>query len=280
MNAWMHKVICERPRYGGDDPRGWNKGIPLDELPHHESMTERYSKAGERKSFNEFLAPLYRFIHKSVGRRWDDVFSEICSGIKLDSTVQRHVREHVDGYIETNTFIGSDGKVWVHSKYGGGDRCIEEPAYRYYRYEELYVHPITGILTTVVHKAKPKPQEPIRHIIVSRDMHLAEVDGFWNRLEIREVPAGIIEYFTAHRQRDEIVQPLRLHIPYDVYLKASLSDIITKASYIDRTRHWPRLSNWKRDDLKRIYGRPDVYAHSMEQANGREMKKHGLKNAA
>jgi hypothetical protein len=199
--------------------------------------------------------------------------------ITLDSTVQRHILQHVEGHVEVNTYVGDDGKVWVHEKYRGGDRCLEDVApYYVYRRSELYVHPVTGILSKVVYPAPPKQEKESTHLIVSKDMHLAKIKGVWHRMEIREVPKALIEYCTKKRVIDEIIPPLNIHIPYDVYLQSSLRDVLS-APPTGPYRYSFR-SSWNRSDLVRIYGRPDVYAHSAEQANKRDLRRYGLKNAA
>ena len=50
---------------------------------------------GGLKLLNENLAPLRRYLERQVGRPWDKVYSEIAEGLRVASTVQRHVRDHL-----------------------------------------------------------------------------------------------------------------------------------------------------------------------------------------
>jgi hypothetical protein len=96
MREDMFKVIVERPRaYAGYHRRG--RPLPIDE----DSPSRGKVKPLEgRKSLNENLAPLRRFLEKSVGRPWDKVFSEICERLSIASAVQKHVRDHLEDFVQ------------------------------------------------------------------------------------------------------------------------------------------------------------------------------------
>lgn len=144
----MSKVIVERSRVGGKYAR---KGKPksFDNLPKKESMKMPYGH--NRKSLNENLNPLKRYLLANVGKKWDKVFSDICKNIKLDSAVQKHVRDHVFDYVHINVSITENGQVVGQRKYGGTIRELFD--------EDMYVHPQTGILKVYRAKNKytPKP---------------------------------------------------------------------------------------------------------------------------
>src|SRR5881397_250517 len=101
MRDDMAKVITECYRVGNRIPyRPFRKGakkVDPESLPRREGMT-RWLK-GDGKAFGEHLAPLRRFLEKSVGRRWDKVYSEICSHLRPTSTIQKHVRDHLWDYV-------------------------------------------------------------------------------------------------------------------------------------------------------------------------------------
>jgi hypothetical protein len=102
MRPDMFKVIVDRPRFSV--PGGKTRGRPVrdsDEMPAREGMRRRY-KVYELKLLNDHLAPLRRYLTKQVGRPWDKVFSEICKTLRLDSTMQRHLREHVADLVSVN----------------------------------------------------------------------------------------------------------------------------------------------------------------------------------
>ena len=88
---------------------------------------------------NENLAPLKRYLHKQVGRRWDDVFSEICQRLDTGSTVKMHVREHLDDFVDRHVRRKSDGELWTSQGWGGETKLIDQ-------WVELYVDPDDGII--------------------------------------------------------------------------------------------------------------------------------------
>ena len=141
MRKDMSKVIVERPRVGGKSVRKGREPRDYDDYPQKESMSRRGPKRGYNgKDLNENLSPLQRFMEKQVGRPWNKVFSEICENIKVTSTVQQHVRDHVKWMVETKGLKKDGKKVLRHSRYSRSTDYME------LRFGELYVDPDTGIL--------------------------------------------------------------------------------------------------------------------------------------
>ena len=83
--------------------------------------------------------PLIRYLWSSVGRRWDDVWSEICEQVKSNNTVDAHLKGHVTQEIELHCVV-IDGEVFT------------KPSGRYsswrglYKPSGLYVDPRDGII--------------------------------------------------------------------------------------------------------------------------------------
>jgi hypothetical protein len=77
MRPDMSHVIVERPRRGGGRTRK-GRALAFEDLPSHEGI--RRAHLSDRKSLNENLNPLERYLTKQVGRVWDAVYAEI-SGI-------------------------------------------------------------------------------------------------------------------------------------------------------------------------------------------------------
>lgn len=119
MRSDMAKVIVERPRIGGhyDKPPAWEKNIidPDEQLPSKEGMRKRHYK--NRKQLNENLGPLINFLKKRVGTPWNDVYSEICKNLNMDSAVQKHVRDHVWDFVRKDVFLIKGHPYYI--KYGG-----------------------------------------------------------------------------------------------------------------------------------------------------------------
>jgi hypothetical protein len=128
----MHKIIVTRPRVGGGPIEKWGRRRERgrrndpEDAPLREPMRPRWNHA-VRKEFSDLLGPLERWIRKSVGRPWDDVYSEACGVASLDGTVRRHLRQHVEGLVERNVVMVG-GEPYAHGfigfrpirPYGGG----------------------------------------------------------------------------------------------------------------------------------------------------------------
>lgn len=139
MRADMFKVIVERPRWGaGHAP---SVKLKRDKDPHTQVGLKRHAQEQARytKALNENLAPLARFIQRRIGRRWDDVFSEICAVLDTRSTMKMHVRAHLRDIVLFGISYGRSGELLC-----GGRRL--RPNRRNGRWPELYVDPDDGVL--------------------------------------------------------------------------------------------------------------------------------------
>ncbi len=155
MRADMHKVICERERRGSRDynpGKGYDRGHrnrdaednldQLDSLPRHESMTVRLGY--ERRTFNENL--------EQVGRPWDKVKSEMTQIVGHESTIHRHVWQHVKDFVSENV-VEVGGKLyerwagWRYRSFGGDIPGTNlRPLKKGDGFIYLFVHPRTGLL--------------------------------------------------------------------------------------------------------------------------------------
>lgn len=139
MRADMFKVIVERPRWGA----GHAPSVKLrkDKNPYKHIGLKRHAKlqAPYTKGLNENLAPLVRFMQRRVGRRWDDVFSEICAGLDTGSTVKMHVRQHLSDFVLFGIARGRFGEL-LHE----GRELL--PHRRNGAWPEFYVDPDDGVL--------------------------------------------------------------------------------------------------------------------------------------
>lgn len=140
MREDMFKVIVERPRSG----KSWASKSKL----RYDKCEERSRVSGHRlvmesnghtKHLNENLAPLKRYLHKQIGRRWDDVFSEICAHLDTGSTVKMHVREHLGDFVIRKTRRDIDGTLWATDRWGGPTKVVKS-------WTELYVDPDDGTI--------------------------------------------------------------------------------------------------------------------------------------
>lgn len=139
MREDMFKVIVERPRWGSR--HATKTKIRYDKCEGRSRVTGRRlaSETGCIKYLNENLAPLKRYLHKQIGRRWDDVFSEICRHLDTGSTVKMHVREHLDDFVCLHVRRKLDGALWTSKSWGGEIKVIDQRI-------ELYVDPDDGVI--------------------------------------------------------------------------------------------------------------------------------------
>jgi hypothetical protein len=124
----------------------------------------------DRKEFSDLLGPLKRFLHSCIGRKWDDVWSDICANLSTN-TVDQHLRGHALSEVEQHCILVDD-TVMTSGRYSSG----LHPPYG------LYVDPQDG---TVRKSAESPPYHRKRRDIV-------QVDG---RAYIKD---GNVLYSTTH----------------------------------------------------------------------------------
>jgi len=282
VRADFSKVLTERPRhpgYGGlkyrhvrfkrklgDDDEADERHDP----PTREGMRKPYKAAGGEKELSDHLSPLIRFLRTNCGRPWNKVQAEISKHVKLDSTQQRHIREHVDGYVAVNTFIEKQTKkVWISDKHAfrsfrsssgasGAEYPVDGSLWLF------YVHPKTGVLTenkkTVWGKTLGRPPPArVTQIAVDAKTEFQLLDGIWYRVDFRPFP-----------KQPKLGQR-------NVYGTLLVEMWLTKPN---------PSSEWVYDKIERRYVnvsrqvRPERYAAKKTQLGWKDLKKHGLQNGA
>lgn len=165
-----------------------------------ESMkTQRRNTFQRRKSFGDHIEPLRRFMRKQVGKKWADVYSEICELFDKRSQVLYHVHQHVlDDFIELNTKM-VDGKVHEYTRWDGY-REIETTANN--DHPTIYVHPETGIICSnyveneAGFKAKKNEADKAARRRVfrehSKDVQLHYIDGVWWEFTMKDIPPLVL----------------------------------------------------------------------------------------
>jgi len=250
MRDDMYKVIVERPRHGRawqDDGRVFRNS---EDRPARIGMRNGYFR---RKSLNENLAPLERWLWQQRHRPWDKVYSELSAGIDRRNTVQDHIYTHLDDFVEREARL-VDGKVYARNGWRRGVWApVEETRVK------LFVHPTTGILLpnrgaeraarnqreADAAKRRDRPYAVYHTIDASTQWHQREGCWFEVRLEhLPQAPAGAR------------VAPMR----YDVLRRCEVS---LANAYQGPGGGTP--SNYA------MYGRADLYATSKRQLSRREV---------
>ncbi len=184
MRDDIAKVIVERPRAGGGTLDSvyrrevdWTTLVQEgreEDSPSRESIRKKWGF--DHKEFRDFLAPIRGFLRKSVGRPWNDVWSEISSHLSLGSTTQRHVLGHVFDYVEIHTIEQPDGSV-TDSR--------GRPIFAFRRRDSYYVCPRTGILCEVPRpvsrRYRWRPKVPV--------VRFHRIHGIWYEIGFARPPA-------------------------------------------------------------------------------------------
>jgi hypothetical protein len=214
MREDMAKIIVERARVRRFAKLRGRLGNDLEAQPNKQGMRYRVS---DRKILNENLAPLRRYLARQVGRPWTKVYAEISSRLKVTSTVQQHVRDHLKDFVAL--------KVSVNK---AGEQMFDSVRWRSY---EFYVDPYDGILKRVktdTDKARKRAKERRRQklaeahanpdkIMLAPGSELRRCNGIWFAVKYL-VSADGGEIVTEKRQlstkelrqRDLVNQPVKL----------------------------------------------------------------------
>ena len=114
MRKDMAKVIVTRARILEDTVRK-GRCLPDEIQPKALGLRRHARERGGFKILNENLAPLRRYLEAQVGRPWDKVYSEIAANLRVSSTVQQHVRDHLTDFVNLHRMPGR----WPVSLQGG-----------------------------------------------------------------------------------------------------------------------------------------------------------------
>lgn len=257
MRKDMSKVVVERPRVGrsvaGKKPGRTRVVTDDDGEPLRTSKgapREPKGKARKTKGLNETLNPLKRYLASNVNRPWNKVYSEISEHLKPSSTVQQHVRDHLNDFVATKTRMRA-GEVMVTPRFGGERRLSDD-------FCLYYVHPRTGILRKNEHykrwnvrrreermREDAERAKRMRWIDASTQLHLLK-DVWWEvkvaKVRVREKRDADGRYYLARGLFNDVVH------------SAGLSPLPADA----------------------LYGHPDFYATAKRILSKAEKKKLGL----
>ena len=111
MRSDISKVLVTTARYGSrlknEEVQALRRERIDEDYDGPSRVTMRPGRAAghwsERKQLNEYLNPLYRFLERRVGDRWDDVYSEICHHNRRGSAVGEHIFQHLRDYVRVKT---------------------------------------------------------------------------------------------------------------------------------------------------------------------------------
>jgi hypothetical protein len=272
MREDMAHVIVERPRIIDSIPRKGRR-FPLDQAPKQLGMRRSQRERGGYKMLNENLAPLRRFLERQVGRPWDQVFSEIAARLRADSTVQQHVRDHLQDFVATRPRRG------ISTWYRRGDAALW--------HQPLYVDPRDGILkrTDRLPAARKRAKAgspvipPAERIELSSARELRCIDGIWYDVSLAPLPEPEYRPITEterialkrYQRNSPIVEMevTRRRLVSPPVLDVARQRLISLGPAIDEEAAW---RHYRREHPDRRY------AVTKRQLSGKALRRHGLEN--
>lgn len=157
-----------------------------------EGMRFRYDWFNdERKEFGEHLGPLRRFLRSAVGRRWDDVYSEICQSFDRRKVINDHIFQHLFSDVDVDTYLAS-GVPYVRRTHGPDRPCVGWSTY--------YIDPRDGVLRSgrtdpyapshkSLRRAAHAAEKAAVYRRIDRDNELRLIDGVWYQFVWCDLPA-------------------------------------------------------------------------------------------
>jgi hypothetical protein len=253
MREDMYKVIVERPRRGKDGDETAARLRNDFDGPMRLGMRAGYGS----RSLNENLAPLRRYLQAQIGRPWNKVFSEICTGIDRRNTVQQHIHQHLRDFIAIDVDLREGRLVDLAPRWAflGRDSGIAQ---------ELYVDPRTGLIRSnksyrswrrsdAGRRQREQVEIATRRRVVDERTFLLLLYGVWYRVETDVLPkVRLVENAADCRPHGQVIAEPR----YDVVLRRNISR--TVGTDLQQCEH--------------LYGSKDLYAVSKRQISTREIK--------
>jgi hypothetical protein len=265
MRDDFNKVLVNCYRVGGGILKPGRLPRDIEDLPGRESMRGPYKQGhySVAKDFGENLSPLFRFLDKQVGRPWDKVYSELCSTFDMRKTINQHILQHVNQYVEQEALL-VDNRV-VRRGYSG----------RVFDVYGLYVHPVNGLLCrakkrgpTAREKEAARKREGLlvrRHL--GENKWLVNYEGSWYFVRLEDMPR-------SEKVVREVQQPDGTTRLVTSWTDPVAHDVLFKRSnrYELFTRNKARMT----DLCYQYYGTHDKYAVWKKQASHQELKRHGV----
>jgi hypothetical protein len=227
------------------------------------------------------------------------VWQDIRSNLNADSTLQKHVLDHVRGYVRLDVRMVDGKPVVPHQSYGNYGLDADgglawQPLYRFHdRDLSLYVNPETGLLCRAPLRlrqvAKPKlPKGHVRYgangdeIRMVRGNPYIQVNGCWHQGVMTPMPEGRVwgvpyqvKVNAGYVDEAGVWRTEKLvwaHGPLDVLFGETCLPTRYSA-YWDARRHYRRLTHYcskigkqlSTGDLKRL-GLRNGYAEEVKHA--------------
>ncbi|MDP2630467.1 MAG: hypothetical protein Q8P56_03605 [Candidatus Uhrbacteria bacterium] len=174
MRPDMADLIVEKPRHGSYFMSGLktrmrvdSRDQTLDDQNYPRRISHKEVPSRSRKSQSDRLSPLFRFLEKSVGRRWNEVYSEIVWAVSRKTLRGHRLFQHL-GYYVSGHILDSSGPFFVDAN--GILRVEKKRTYR------------------------PANFGKVSKIVISDTLHLELREDFWFEVRFVKHPAGEFLY--------------------------------------------------------------------------------------
>jgi hypothetical protein len=276
MRDDMAKVIVERPRRGGGLTRK-GRERPLEHLPFGEGMRRPHVRQYRGKQLNENLAPLRRYLDRQVGRPWRKVFAEIAANLRVASTVDQHVRDHVRDFVALKPQAGIND-FWHRADGIWG--------------EDFYVDPADGLLKRTADlpalrrrrrlaAERRRAKREVTRIALAPDRELRRIDGIWYELLIAKLPQPV---YRAQRETQRIASRPDRGVSRTAATGVAVRRLVTapvRDALTGALRHaGPQEDTPEAWSEFRRRHRDPSYVAAKRQLGRRDLLRHGLVNLA
>jgi hypothetical protein len=233
MKTFLSSVLFQKGRRGGSDrENGRANNLALDEQPMRTSLRRAHRATKNRCEPDKHVVS--RFLDSRVGRSWDEVFREICSGNDAREYRAYRLRDLLPELVEHSVTIKDEQPFTTAGlRLGWG---------------EFWVHPETGLLM------KQQGRQRSHHT---------------SKYEVLQVPGSASDRFVLI---DEIWHRVRLSAIPD-YSQAPGHDVILDAKVrCGRYRFWPQAEEVTNAMRCRSLWGSNVYASEIRPCGLREEK--------
>jgi len=152
MRSDMHKVITEPARPGSyyrAEPNDYRQAKRF-KLTDEQEVVDRFNGklpmkckmiGWDSKKHNQQLlwSVTKRFLTSNVGRRWNDVYSEISKICRTDAAKANDLKHQFTRNVEIHTYVGTDNRIYYSDDYSDYN-CVEDGGC------DFYIDPTDGTL--------------------------------------------------------------------------------------------------------------------------------------
>jgi hypothetical protein len=265
MRPDMGKIAVDAYRHGGYSAKKVRSKLrrgkyPADRLEMPTKTSTSRSRNGGRYP-GEYLSPLYRWLAKQVGRRWDDVYSEVTQTLVGGYTNLEHIKSHIFDRVETGEVRIIDG--WPHRLIGFRFGTRGHPWIEMRRYE-MYVDD-RGVLRGMPAGKTPHEKRRDRNrpsiIMLDAVTAAAKINGTWFAADLTPRPTVVQSWIDRHGKVHTYERPGPV-----------LDALLFRLNRKKVNGHWVDTRSWNDPPHWAPYDTDKLYAASIRTMSKKEIK--------